>query len=330
MLVAVDAGNTKVDVLSCEEDGTVLAWAQAGSGDIYRAEGEDAAVAQVRAAIETVLGGGLRFTRVSGMALRLAGVDWPEDGVYWRQAIAEQWRYEGPCSLANDGFAGIRLGFLDGAALAITAGTGIALVARHERGDEFCLGMWGPDDMGAKGLGIAGYRQVALNNLGMAPPTVLSERYVRFFGVEDVSGLVHFFTSRARHPFKPLLASAAPLVTAAALEGDGVACEIVREQAGLLASYARVVADRVGYSADDGLPVVLSGRVLRAPGSPVAAELRRRLLETFPRADIRVAELPAVCGAALDVLSERGVVLSASIVERMTRTMPSVPQLVNV
>lgn len=330
LLVAIDAGNTKTDAIALTRDGTVVGWAQSGCGDIYGTDGEAAAVDQVRLAISAVIGGPVENMHLGRIALRLAGLDWPDDTAFWQHVVTGSWRFRGEFSLANDGFASIRLGHLSGIALAITAGTGIALVARNTGGREFGLNMWGPHDMGAKGLGIAGYRAIALSHLGMAPATVLSEYYPRLYGVEDAAELVKFFTSRERRPFKALLAQAAPLVTAAALEGDEVARGIVSEQVELLVSYAAAVAKKVGFTPSEPLPVVLSGRVLRAPGSPVAATLERRLREEFPRSDIRVADLPAVCGAGLDVLAEAGVALSDAIGVRLAATMPREPQVVGV
>lgn len=326
--VAVDAGNTKVDALAITRDGTVEKWTRAGCGDIYGPEGEGAAVAQVRLAIEAAAGRELTPDRVPRVSLRLAGLDWPEDFAFWEEVLASQWQYRGEFSLANDGFASLRLGFLDAVALAITAGTGVAIAARNGQNETFSLGMWGPHDMGAKGLGISGYRSIALSHLGMGPSTILSEMYAQLFNVSGSAELVHYFSSRERRPFKQLLARAAPLVTAAALDGDTVARGIVNDQATLLFSYARAVAIRVGFNKSGAIPIVLSGQILRSPGSRLTSILTRLLEEEFPRAQVRLARLPAVCGAALDVLAEAGVTLSEQIVHRMSETIPTQPEVV--
>jgi N-acetylglucosamine kinase-like BadF-type ATPase len=323
IVIGVDAGNTKTDAVALLRDGTVLGWGQADTGDIYSACGAPAATQQVGAAIEAALSGRhLNQADVNHVAFRLAGIDWPEDNDYWTKTIVKTWCYRGTFSLLNDGFAGIRLGYLDGCGLSITAGTGAAIAARSPDGNEFGLNMWGQHDLGAKGLGISGYRHVALAELGMASSSILSERYIAFFNVQSVADLVHMFTSRGSHSIKAKLARAASLVTAAATEGDVVAQEIVRDQAEILASYAQAVARRVGYQDSERLPIIIGGSVLRAPNSPLASALTGELLKGLPRAEVRVARLPAVCGAALDALAEARITLSASVVDTLTATLP--------
>lgn len=321
VVVGIDAGNTKTDAIAVLRDGTVAGWGRAGVGDIFTPAGEEAATVQVRRAVELSLSGRpLDPEHVHHLALRLAGIDWPEDTEYWHGAIAEGWAYRGSFTLLNDGFASIRLGFPNGCALSITGGTGTAIAARHPDGGEFGLNMWNQHDMGAKGLGIGGYRRVVLAELGIGEPTSLTEGYLRHFGFDDVESLVHLLASRSSLAVKATLARTAPIVTAAALDGDAVAIHVVDEQTELFVSYARAVARRAGYATDGGVPIVLAGTVLSTPGSPLAERLRARLHEELPGSEIRTATLPPACGAALDALAESEVTLTADVVDRLTRT----------
>jgi N-acetylglucosamine kinase-like BadF-type ATPase len=317
LVLGVDAGNTKTDAVLAGVDGTILAWARSGTGDIYNAAGSDAAIAEVRAAVDAVLGD----ERPDHIAFRLAGIDWPEDTRLW-DAVIEGWGVGATRSLKNDGFAGIRLGFPSGVGLAITGGTGAAFAARAADGRESSLDMWGQDDFGAKGLGIAGYRAVVLAELGLARPTALAEAYLEFFAVPSVDRLVHLFTAREHLPVKASLARTAPLVTAAASH-DPVAQRIVDEQAALLTDYALATARRAG---DESLPIVLAGTVLSAPDSPLARRVRERIGAARPGTQVSIASLPAVCGAVLDAIAEYGAPLTSGTIERVAETLPAGPR----
>ncbi|GAA2090229.1 hypothetical protein GCM10009840_31510 [Pseudolysinimonas kribbensis] len=317
-VLGVDAGNTKTDAVLAATDGTVLAWARSGVGDIYSAAGSAAAITEVRAAVDAALGD----ERPDHIAFRLAGIDWSEDVRLWDAVIAQEWRLGGTRSLKNDGFAAIRLGFPSGVGLAITGGTGAAFAARASDGRESSLDMWGQDDFGAKGLGIAGYRAVVLAELGLAEPTALAERYLEFFAVPTVDRLVHLFTAREHLPVKASLARTAPLVTAAASH-DPVAHRIVDEQAALLADYALATARRAG---DESLPIVLAGTVLSAPESPLARRVTDRIAAARPGTHVAIAFLPAVCGAVLDAIAEHGAPVTSGTIERVAETLPETPR----
>lgn len=323
VVAAIDAGNTKTDALIARVDGTVLAWSRAGGGDIHSDVEPGAPEHQVRLALEGAAAGAeVSVGSIAHTAMRLAGIDWPEDESHWRHVIEGEWPDVASYSLLNDGYASIRIGSSDGVGLAITAGTGGAFAARSRSGAHFSLGMRGPHQLAAKGLGIAGYQAVALANLGVAPATALTEHYLRFFGVGDVEDIVHLVTARGHAPVNPVLARTAPLVADTARAGDPVARGIVTREAELLALYARATASRVGAS--PGLPIILSGSTLVAAGSPLADEVGRCLQRDFPRSPVIVATLPAVCGALLDALSEFGMDVG-SLCARIEQTLPTAP-----
>jgi hypothetical protein len=110
----------------------------------------------------------------------------------------------------------------------------------------------------------------------------------------------------------------------AARQGDPVATEIVREQGRRLAFYAQIAARKVGLTSSGGahIPVIMSGSILMAPDSPVAAALREQLPRLLPGADPRHATLPPVAGAALDALAEGGVTITPAVIHCLGATVP--------
>ncbi|MFT4124265.1 MAG: BadF/BadG/BcrA/BcrD ATPase family protein [Microbacteriaceae bacterium] len=312
--LAVDAGNSKTDALLLDGTGALLAWGRAGTGDIYT--GVESATAEVRRAVDTALGALPPGGRVVHAALRLAGVDWPEDEALWRRVI-DTWGLPADSSVLNDGFASIRLAALDGVGLSVTAGTHSAFAGRGPEGAEFGMNMWTMHTMGAFALGQEAFRAVGLALLGMAPETVLSERLAAHFQVADAAAVIH-----ARHCREWTVSEAdfprlAPLVTAAAVDGDAVARRIIAEQGRTFADYAATVAARVGFAADDAVRVALNGSVARAPGSPLAAAIVEELGARLPNVVVVVERVPPVVGAALDALAEGGVAVDEPLARRL-------------
>lgn len=318
LILAVDGGNTKTDAIAIAEDGTVLGWGRSGNSDIY-AQAEPHAVSAVHEAIALALGSpAVDWQAISHVALRLAGIDWPEDAELWNDTL-DRWGYRGTRTVINDGFAGIRLGSADGVGLAITAGTYSAIAARGHDGREFGLNMWGQHYMGGYGLGESAYRAVILAELGMGPATVLSESLPHLFHVNSVLDLLHLFSSRGGHRTNRVLAAAAPLVTAAANSGDEVAHAIIAEQVDLFARYAAVVARRVGLTPLTPATVVIGGAVGRASHSPFARQLETRISADFPGYAVLTARLPAVAGAGLDALAESGTDITPDLIRRLAK-----------
>ncbi|GAA2757327.1 BadF/BadG/BcrA/BcrD ATPase family protein [Actinopolymorpha rutila] len=346
--LGVDAGNSKTVALLCDEEGRVVGYGRSGNGDIYGAESAPAAVDAVVAAVnEALTSAGARVADVRAAAFRLAGVDWPEDHAYWMDALARRLPELRAPSVLNDGFAAIRCGgpegpdgagVAGGAGVAVIGGTGSAVAGRGPTGTEWSMSFWIQDAHGASGLVGSALRAVYRAELDLGPATALTARLLAFFGASDVEALLHSFTGRATGHGWARQAAAAREVVAAAGDGDEVATALVRDQGRHLADYARVTARRVGFAVDggaadgadgtsgvdgrSGVPVVLAGPVLCAPGSPVTAALMDALPEVFPSARPRLATLPPVSGAVLDALAEAGVDLVPAVYERLRATAP--------
>lgn len=317
--LGVDAGNSKTEALVCLPTGEVVGAGRAGCGDIYGAESPQAAVDAVLTAVGDALAqAGVGPDGLAGAALRLAGVDWPEDRDFWCDALAGPWPSSLPRSILNDGYAAIRCGEPSGTGVAVTGGTSAAVAARGPDGRLWDLGMWGQHAMGAMGLVQEAVKSVTLADLGEAPSTRLTQDLPAFYRLDSVADLVHWLTRRVGRPGLAEFARCAPVVTAAAAAGDPVAEALVREQGRRFARYAGVAARQVGLDEAGGpVGVVLSGSVLRAPDSPVVAALLDQLETYVPGAVPHRAVVPPVAGALLDALAEAGIPPDRSTMERI-------------
>ena len=307
LYLGVDAGNTKTDALLCDERGRVLGSGRAGIGDIYGADSPAAAVANVRAAVVGALGtAGVRCQDVRPAAFRLAGVDWLSDAAYWAQALPTALPELAVSSISNDGYAAIRCGVPHGNGIAVVVGTGPAVAARNTAtGATWSLGWWAQEQLGAMGLGHDAVRAVCRAELGVAPPTSLTQRLLAFYEAESASALLEAFTRR-EHPLGlKHKALAAAQVCAAAGEADAVAVAIIAEHAKYLAEYADASARITGLLAStEPVAVVLAGSVLTAALSPLADALHAALRLRLPGSAIALARMAPVAGAVLDAMAE--------------------------
>jgi len=317
--LGVDAGNTKTVAMLCGPSGELLGLGRSGCGDIYGAPGEDAAVHEVFAAIDAALAAaGLGRDAVTSAAFRLAGVDWPGDHDFWDTTLKQRWPQLQVRSICNDGYAAIRCGAPNGVGVAVAAGTAAAIAARGPDGRTWDMAWWGQHAMGSVGLVTEALRAVYLADLGLGPPTALTEGLLRHYRRDNLAELCEWFTRRHDRASHLERVSAAPVVTAASAAGDPVAGEIVDEQGRRLALYGEVAARRVGLlDRADPVPVVLTGSVLTTAGSPVAAAMRRHLQRLLPAAVPRLAALPPVAGAALDAIAEAGHPVDSTMLERL-------------
>jgi N-acetylglucosamine kinase-like BadF-type ATPase len=323
--LALDAGNSKTVAVVVDAAGTVLGRGRGGRGDIYNAASPDEAAAAVigsaRAALDEA---GVGAADLAASAFRIAGVDWPEDTGWWQQRLAADLPGLGRHSVANDGFATLRLGALDGIGLAITVGTGPALAARSRDGREACSGWWVFDNLGGWGLAEEAIRAVCLAWMGLGDPTALTGRLLGLFDVADPYELRHALTRRFRErpPHEELRATRTVLEVAGA--GDPVALRLVEDQARAFAGYAGWVAGQVGAVPSPEFPIVLNGSVVTSEHPVFRTVLTAALAARFPDCPVTVATAPPLAGCVLDALAEGGVALTPGLRDRVAgATHPS-------
>jgi N-acetylglucosamine kinase-like BadF-type ATPase len=322
LFLGLDAGNSKTVVLVADEQGRVLSRGRGGVGDVYGRGGAEAAVqavtSTVRAAVEAA---GAEVGALDGAALRLAGVDWPEDEAFWVDAVGTHLPELRSFSVRNDGFALLRCGRPDGVGVAVTAGSGPAVAARGDDGREYCACWWIQHALAGRGLGEAAFRAVVDAELGVGPATELTTALLELYAYPDVSTLLHAFTRRDdRRPDHETWAAARPVLRAAG-DGDPVARAIVDREAVLFARLSRAAAERTGLlGSGSAVPVVLGGSILTSEHPAYRTALVTALTAELGPVDVAASTVSPVVGALLDALAEGGVELDADQHARVLRT----------
>lgn len=198
----------------------------------------------------------------------------------------------------------------------VIAGTGSVALGRNRRGKRARAGGYGfliDDAGGGVAVGQAALRAALRSQDGRGPKTRLAALIRRRLGSWSAIRRRVYGEGGGR----PLLASLAPLVVAAARSGDPVARSILAEAGYSLAALAAAVARRLRMTRAP-FPVYTVGGVFSA-GPLVRDPMRRALRRIVPRAVLSPPESAPVVGAVVMALERAGVVADAALRRRLAR-----------
>ena len=316
-VLAVDGGNSKVDVALVSRSGELLAIVT-GPSISHQQVPMEVATARLTELLA-------RATRDADAApgadvgvFCVAGADFPTDvraltAAFAASGIAER------VVVHNDAFAALRAGAASGWGVVVVCGAGVnaAGIAPDGRisrlaGMGDLSGDWG----GGQGLGRAALAAAVRARDGRGPATALARRVPQRLGLRrpiDVTRSVYEGSMSDRR-----LEELAPLVFEVAGEGDAVARGIVDRLADELAVMAVAIARRLRVARRE-VDVVLTGGVFRSTDEPFYRRLEAGVHRSVPDARlVRLRDRP-VMGAALLGLDELGVKAGGAAERRLRR-----------
>jgi N-acetylglucosamine kinase-like BadF-type ATPase len=289
VILGVDGGNSKTELVAATTDGEVVAHRR-GPGSNSHAIGADGTAQVIRE-----LAGDLRPEHA---VFYLCGADSPHDIAELERELAG---IAASSVVDNDTFALLRVGTDRADAVAVICGSGINCVGRAANGSVarypslgWETGDWGGADMLAREAIFLAARAED----GRGEPTSLAQTICDHFelpSVEAVGAAVHY---RRMPPTR--VGEVAPLVLVAAAAGDAVAKGLVERLAREIALMAERAFRDLELSEAD---VVLGGGMLQ----PGAGVLHERALAQLPSgARPLVPTAAPVLGAALAALDAAG------------------------
>jgi len=307
LVLAIDGGNSKTDVVLVSGSGQVLSHVR-GPGSSPHRLGIDGALELLgdmfsKAAAQA--GVSERRPMATVAQINLAGVDFPSEEEIATAAVGRLgWAREHV--VGNDTFALLRAGTDAPDAAAVVCGAGINCVgvARDGRHARFAsLGRISGDWGGGMELGDEALWWAARAADGRGPATVLADLVPAFFDLPDVPSVyeaIHFGRLDHRR-----LIELAPIMLQASREGDEVARGVVTTLAQEVVHMARAALTRLELL-EVPTAVVLGGGVLTSRDEILLAEIDARLAEVAPLATSVVTEVSPVVGAALLALDRVG------------------------
>lgn len=322
VVLGVDGGNTKTLAVVVATDGRILGAGRGGNSDIYVHGAAQPAVDMIETAITGALDhAGMTRDAITAAVYSLAGADWQEDYADYRVELLRRGLGK-TVTIYNDALGALRAGSPDGTGVVIAAGTGAAMGARNAQGQFWHTSYW-QDSLGGREIGHQAIRAVRHADIGIEPPTALTEIVLRHFGAASCADMLRSFWARPpRFPDDIYVSKLAPLVLSAAQDGDAVARQLIEQHGVRLAEYALAAARQVGI---DRTPfhLILNGGIFRHPGAVLRDAILRRIRQDAPDATAYLSRYEPVIGAALLALEEVGAAITPATYANLDATMPA-------
>jgi N-acetylglucosamine kinase-like BadF-type ATPase len=308
LIVAVDGGNSKTDVVLLRVDGTVLASVR-GPGSSPHQLGLEPAVRVVDELVDRAwLSAGLpprNGSKVGVAAVFMAGADLPAEEVALAGAVeARGWAERS--HVANDVFAVLWAATGAGHGVAVTVGAGVNCVGSSPSGRKAwfpALGAITGDWGGGPDIGLAALGAGVRAEDGRSPATTLARAVADYFGYTtalEVAVAIH------QHRLSEVrLIELPPLVVLAAEAGDAEAIDILHRQGAEVTRLAIAALDQLGMH-DTPAKVALGGSVLVSSRSILMDFIVDGIRAEAPKAQTMLCTTPPVVGAALAGLSLAG------------------------
>jgi N-acetylglucosamine kinase-like BadF-type ATPase len=307
LLLAVDGGNSKTEVLVCDDTGAVLGYARGPGTNHQTAGGVDEAMRRLDRLVTVARAdAGLGDAdRIALASVYLAGADLPVELTMLTDAVTSA-GWADKSTVDNDTLALLRAGTEAGDAVAVVCGAGINCVGRSQDGSTVrfpALGTITGDWGGGDELGQTALWHASRAEDGRGPATALTRAIAAHFrlgSAAEVAAAAHL-----DDVFAARLGELAPVLFDVASTGDAVARSVVVRQGEEVALLAIAALRRLGLVAVPAT-VVLGGGVLRGHDPLLHKTIRERLASAAPLAEITVVTDPPVIGAALLGLSALG------------------------
>lgn len=301
-VLAIDAGNSKTDVLLVDHDGSVLGSAR---GDGFRPQdvGPEAAVAglaPILAEVARVAGVPRPMDKpwVTHVSACLANVDLEVERATFQHRIDDQ-HWGVTTYVGNDTFALLRAGIETPPGVAVVCGAGIncsGLLPDGRTARFAALGKISGDWGGGAFLAEEALWWAARAADGRGPHTALLTMLPAHFGTADMAALLE--AVHVGEISDSRVHEATPLLFAAADGGDDVALSVVLRQADEIVALAVSALRRLDLVAEP-VEVILGGGVLTAGHVLLLDAIDVALSREAPQAVARVVRTPPVVGAAL-------------------------------
>lgn len=326
-VLAVDGGNTKTIALIAALDGTILGAGRGGCGDIYNAhptpawpDSASAAVANIEYAVLSALQAAqIKTSEVVAAVFNMAGADWPEDFTYLQDAMKA--RHFGQTILVqNDALGVLHAGSSDNTGVSVVCGTGGATGARSADGRTWHSSFWQDQAQGGSQMAQEMLYAIYRSELGIDPPTTMTQRVLDFYAVPIVEDVLHMLTSRTRHTPRAI-AMLTPILLDEAQSGDMLARQIVEKHGKALGNFALAAARRVGLEGT-AFTLVLAGGVLRHPSPLLADTIIAQVRTAAPDVQPTRYRFEPIIGVLFAALEMAEVAINEAVLEKI---IPSIP-----
>lgn len=268
-VLGIDGGGTKTICLIMNEQRQVLGRGEAGASN-YQSIGANCALQSIESAIKAAIEQTQKI-QVKAICLGLAGAGRSKDIEVIQGIVRElqqspnlpiEWILPNNIVICHDALTALVGGIGDDVGIVVAAGTGTIVFGRNEQGQTKRVGGWGyilGDEGGAYKIAVAGMQAAMRAYDGREHSTSLVEDFQNELGLQSIEGLIEVVYRRGWGVRE--IASLAPVVDNAAVNGDQVAQRIIDEGVQELVGATRVAVKEL---AGDNFEIVTVGSVWQA------------------------------------------------------------------
>lgn len=321
--LGIDGGGTRTRAVLVDENGRFQGYGVSGSSNY-----DDVGITTAQSNIETAVRAAFQQANqpvqpCAAAFLGLAGVV-SEDDRAIIHAIAANLNLALPDKVGVDHDIRIALaGGLSGRpGIALIAGTGSAAYGRNADGETWRSGGWGQligDEGSSYWLGVQAMRAAVAAYDGRGAKTELETAVLTHLALPDINDIMHHLYNRGMS--RSEIAALAPLVVAAAENGDGVANGLLDTAAHDLAVCVTAVAHKLHLLEQSEL--VLIGGLLTET-TAVTHRLQAELAQQLPTCHITPSELPPVLGACLQAIQSQNNASSPYLLANLVSAIKSI------
>ncbi len=293
--MGVDAGGSKTKAVLANAGG-VLSEGLAGPGNHQGPGGFDAAMTEIRRAMEVCLtAASFGLEDVAYTVLGVAGADFPEDYARINNALSS-WFGGRPFAVVNDAEIALLAGSPTGVGVVTVLGTATNVFGINSAGERMGIGGLGFPfgDLGGAVDLVPRILHCAFRSAeGRGPQTRLESEVLQALGLPDIQALRRRMYFSGRPEDYHILA---PLVFSVAQEGDLVAQDLLIEM-GTKAGESAGACARGLEMAKGPVEMVLSGSIWAGPGPYLVDGFTLGVHRYAPAAVLRASPLEPVVGA---------------------------------
>lgn len=295
-VLGIDQGGTKTAAAVMRGDGFIVGQAVA-KGAYFPAEGMECAVAAIQEAAE----GALKNATVGREDITLTvagigGIDWPGDDVLVKEAL-QKTHFPGEILACNDAVIAFYSGTMRSHGAVICAGTGMNGAFIDKEGGLFVYGDYMEEKaQGGSALARRAARKVFDAELGLCPPTELTNLFLRQAQITDVDALLKRYMTE--ETFRKELRFLVPQILMIAQYGDQVTCDLIYEFAEQIVDYIEAGFRRMKMRPEEE-EIVLAGSVFKGANNPLTKRVIGQIGERFSGAKPVQAGYEPVVGACI-------------------------------
>ncbi len=297
LFLGVDGGGTKTNIAIMDNDRKVIAQGEGGPSNPLRV-GVETAVGNITKAVDAACDEkDISRGDIVSATLGLAGVRREDMRERVRESFISRYRIR-KVLIVTDADIALYGTTLGKAGIVVIAGTGSVCLGLNDAGERVMSGGWGPvagDEGGGRGIAGEALHRIAKASDGRGEQTRLSERAAEYFRASSAENLIGALYAPKMDNSR--IAGFARLVGEAAIDGDAVATEIIRDAGRELGIAAVAVLKKLGLT-DRKVPIGCVGSVFDT-GALLTGPMTEVIRDVAPLAYLTPPLMPPSHAAAL-------------------------------